>query len=478
MTIALLPAFEATLDETTYVIDPRPIHLAILGAGLAIVSLVALVMMARRRSGALVNPIVLGLAMVPTALLAFVYILRHMPYFRLFGGTDSRDASTIFRDAIHVDAAASAIGLGAIVSVALILALRNDSQLRLLYLALPCAVAGAATFPAVMHARSIMEVGSLPFYGAHSPTAMHVGRERDVPVTLLRPPRKYWLWGSEGGPRPVDDAIRDGWGHVEHVHVRANAAGSIPFTAAARRGPVTLTTKLFAQAVPEVASPLFSLRVGDRYVYRVRARSSDGAVLFFITLSGGESTHEVTVEVIGTRIRDGLRTFVIAVRRDDTTREVEVVAMAGETRVYDAEAGTVGAPIVAFDGEASGPDPVPCTFALLDAAKALCQRGGRTADVAAAPGTTYGVTNGPRASSRAGGRATKDAVGRPPVAFAGAAPMTFERSTSSTSSGIATVFVAIVTIGLVILPDGSSSSSYTLIATQRGAEGAPEALAN
>lgn len=220
--------------------------------------------------------------------------------------------------------------------------------------------------------------------------------------------------------------------------------GTIPFLAEALRGPVTLTTKLSARAVPEIASPLFSLRVGDRSVYRVRARSSNGAVLYFITLSGSETIHEVTVEVIGTRIRDGFRTFVIAVRRDDTMREVEVVAMAGETRVYDGEAATVGAPIVAFDGEASGPDPVPCTFALLDAASALCQRGGRSADVPAAA----------------------------------SAPMTFERSTSSTSSGAATIFVAIVTVGLVILPDGSSSSSYTLISTQRGAEGAPEALSN
>jgi hypothetical protein len=66
-------------------------------------------------------------------------------------------------------------------------------------------------------------------------------------------------------------------------------------------------------------------------------------------------------------------------------------------------------------------------------------------------------------------------VARPPVAFAGAAPATFEMHRSSTVGGIATVFVAMVTVGLVILPDGSSSTSYTLVSTQRGAEGAPEA---
>ena len=62
------------------------------------------------------------------------------------------------------------------------------------------------------------------------------------------------------------------------------------------------------------------------------------------------------------------------------------------------------------------------------------------------------------------------------MAFAGAAPTTFTRTTSRAGGGFASAFVAIITIGLVILPDGSTSSSYTLIGTQRGAEGAPEAL--
>jgi hypothetical protein len=473
VTFAILPAFETTLDQTTYSIDSRPVHLAVLGASVAVVLLVAVVIVARRRSGALVSPLLLGLATVPAALIAFVYILRDMPYFSLFGGTDSHAASTIFRTAVHIEAAAAAIGIGAVVSVTLILALRTDNQLRLLHLAGPCLLVSAALVGAAVHARSIIDVGSMPFYAAKGQKQMHVGRDRDVAVTLMHPPWRHWLFGSDDGPQPIDEVTLGRWTHVDHVHVHATAAGPILFTAEARRGPVTLTTKLAAQAVPEIASPLFSLRVGDRSVYRVRARSSDGALLYFITLSGNESIHEMTVEVSGTRIRDGFRTFVITVHRDDTVREVEVVAIAGETRVYDAEKGTVGEPIVAFDAETSGPDPVPCTFALLNASNALCQRGGRPADVPAAqpPGLNPGA-------HRAGSRSKKDPVARPPVAFAGAAPMTFQRNTSSTGGGIATVFVAIITIGLVILPDGSSSSSYTLVSTQRGPEGAPEALPN
>jgi hypothetical protein len=230
---------------------------------------------------------------------------------------------------------------------------------------------------------------------------------------------------------------------------------------------VTLSTRLTLEAVPERASPLLSLRVGDRSVYRERVKSSDGAVLYFLTLPGRETLHEVVVDVVGTRERDGLRTFVIEVARDEARREVEVVALAGETRFYDAEHGTVGAPAVAFDGEPSAPDPVPCSFALLDAGHALCQRGGRSADVLSPPVIATAPARGSQRNQLA--------VGRPPVAFAGAAPATFERTTSGRTGGLATAFIAIVTFGLVILPDGSSSSSYTLVATRRGAEGAAEA---
>lgn len=463
---AIPPAFEATIEDTTYRIDPRPVHLAMLGAVIALGLFAALVITARHKRGAVVHPLLVAIVSVPAALLSFVYVVRRMPYFKLFGGTDPRAASTLFRDAIHLDAAATGIGVGVLLSSVLLLALRDAHQLRLLPLALPCAVLGAGLITAAVHAESLMEAGSLPFYAIDGSNQMHVGHERDVPVALMRPPYAHWLWGSDSGPQRIDDSTLARWSRVERVHVRGTAAGPLPFTAEARRGPVTVTTRLHATALPEVASPLFSLRVGDRSVYRVRARSSQGALLFFITIGGAnERTHEVTIEVVGTRERDGFRTFVVQVTREDQITQVEVVAVSGETRLFNAEKGTFGTPIVAFAGEQTGPDPVPCTFALLDAGTALCQRGGRGADVAAEPSMLHG--------SRERG---KDPIGRPPVAFAGAAPLTFTRSTSQSGGGFASAFVAIITIGLVILPDGSTSSSYTLIGTQRGIEGAPEAL--
>ncbi len=119
------------------------------------------------------------------------------------GATDPRAASTLFRDAIHADAAATGIGVGVLLSSVLLLALRDAQQLRLLSLALPCAVLGVGLVTAAAHAGSLMSIGSLPFYAIEGSNQMHVGHERDVSVALMRPP--YALWGSESGARRIDD---------------------------------------------------------------------------------------------------------------------------------------------------------------------------------------------------------------------------------------------------------------------------------
>lgn len=469
---ALPATFETIIGDTTYAIDARPVHLAALGALVTLSLLVVAVLVAlRKKSGAVITPLVPALATFFVAIPVFMYVTRRLVF---SANADARWATVAFHDAILVDGAAAALGIGAAVAALLVLALRTEHHWPVLVFALPCAMLGLSLASAASHAKAIEAVGHMPYYEATGQRDMHVGRERDVAVRLVRPPRSRWLFGMENGPQPVDERTRSHWSAAERVHVRATAAGSVPFEAVAHNGPITLTTRLHARALPETASPLLSLRVGDRAVYRVRARSSDGAFLYFITLAGSDTAHEMAIEVVGTRERGGFRTFVIEVRRDDARRFVEVVALAGETRLYDAEDDTVGAPIVAFAGDVSSrPDPVPCSFALLGAPAAVCKRGGHDSDVPATAGTSPGAgASFPARGSR--GR-KRDEVGRPPVAFAGAAPAAFERNTSSTSGGIVTALVALATIGLVILPDGSSSSSYTLVSTHRGPEGAAEA---
>jgi hypothetical protein len=377
-------------------------YVALIAAGVALALLVALGLASRRHSGGLASPFVPALAIPFVGLYVFAYATRGLPWSR----GDEHRATTLFRDVVLLDGAAAALGAGVAVAALLLLALRTASQLRLLRLALPCAMLGVVGASGIRHADSLVAVGAMPFYGVDGERSMHVGRERDVRIRLMRPPgRRFWS-GMEDGPRPVDDGLRDGWSRDERVHVRATAEGLVPFTAVARRGPVTLTSKLEVVALPETSSPLLPLRVGDHAVYRVRDKSSNGAVLFFIPLSGGEDIHAVTVDVTTTREREGFRTFVMTVAREGQVREVEVVALNGETRLYDVATGKVGAPIVALSG---------------------------------------------------------------------AAPELQEKHRSSTAGGIVTVFVAMVTVGLVILPDGSSSTSYTLVSTRRGPEGAPEA---
>lgn len=461
-----LPAFERTLGETTYRVDATPAYLAVAGAAICLALLVFLVMRAQRAGGALVSPSSLALAVVFAGVPAFYFVTRRLP---LWGGGGTYSATRVFHDAIVLEGAAAGIGFGCVVAASLVLALRDEGQLALLRVALPCLVIGTAVASVGRHADAIAEAGLMPFYEVPGRREMHVGRERDVPVQLMRDGWHGWFI-SENGPRPMDDKTAAKWTSVKRVHVSAKTTGKVYFVARAHRGPVMFETKLDVTAVPEIASPLLSLRVGDGAVYRVRARSSDGALLYFARLAGHASESELRVDVTETREREGLRTFVLVVTHDGSRREVEVVALGGETREYDPEHGIIGKPVVGFAGDTGGTDPVPCSFALLGAPDALCQRGGRPSDVPASATLPYGANAALPSRS-----ASKDDIARPPVAFAGAAPATFTQHTSSTAGTLATVFVALITIGLVILPDGSSSTSYTLVSTHRGAEGAPEA---
>ncbi len=460
--MTLLPAtFDATLGDTTYSIASRPVHLALFGAATAALLLVALVIAAWRRPGALIAPIVPALAAIVIA----------VPVYLMFSPArvrGERSVDNLFRDPLRYDAAAFAIGLGVLFASILILALRKEGHLRLVPIALPCAILGLSLTAAQNHAESLHRVGELPFFTASGPREMHVGHELDVPVQLARPAQRYWWfgWRTEREPHPVDDATRARWFGPDHVRVRATEAGKVWFNASAERGPVKMTTKLFVVGRREVASPLLSLRVGDRFVYRVRAKSSDGALLYFISISGHESIAQVSIDVTGTRERDGFRTFVLAIHKSGEVSEVEVVAVDGETHLYDVLSHKIGAPVIATQGDRVSLDPVPCSFALLGATDAICQLGGRTRDVPAS------ITIDELARRR---KTSRDVIARPPVAFAGAAPVTFQQNTSSGGGGFVTALVAVLTIGLVILPDGSSSSSYTLVSTERGPEGSPEA---
>lgn len=469
------PTFTAVVGDSTYAIDSAPVVLSILLAALAVGSLVALVVAAWRRPGAIVPPIVPALALPLFGGAAFLVIV---PPHR---APSTRLAADAFRDALVLDAAAVGVGVGVVLAAILVVAIRSAGHVRLLPLALLSVVLGGASYRAYAHARTVERVGVLPHFVVTGLAEMHAGREYDVPVELRVFERRWWIFRGIGDETavPLEESWRASWQPDAHVHVAARAPGDVPFVARAHKGPVSMSTRLSVRARREVASPLLSLRVGDRFTYKVHVRSSEGALLYFFSIGGGTTVaDDRIVEVTGTRQRAGFRTFVIETRRgaagagdahaDADRREVEVVALDGETRAFDAERMKIGEPVVAFTGERNGADPVACEFTLLGARSAVCQRGGRDADVAAPPL--------PAATLRKAALA-KVGVARPPVAFAGAAPLVFEQHTSDGASTFASVLVAVVTIGLVIPPDGSRDTVHTLVATSRGPEGAPEAPA-
>lgn len=464
------PTFTAVVDDNTYAIDSAPVVVALAVAALALASLAALVVAAWRRPGALAAPIVPALAMPLFGGVAFLVIVppHHAAKTRL--------AADAFRDALVLDAAVVGVGVGVVLAAILVVAIRDAGHVRLLPLALLSVVLGGASYRAYAHARSVERVGVLPHFVVTGLAEMHAGREYDVPVELRVFERRWWIFRGIGDETavPLEASWRASWHPDAHVHVAARAPGDVSFVARAHKGPVSMSTRLSVRARRELASPLLSLRVGDRFTYKVHVRSSEGALLYFFSIGGGTSpADDRVVEVTGTRERAGFRTFVIETRRgaagagDGDRREIEVVALDGETRAFDAERMKIGEQVVAFTGERNGADPVTCAFTLLGATSAVCQRGGRDADVPAPPL--------PAATLRKAALA-KVGVARPPVAFAGAAPLVFAEHTSDGASTFASVLVAVVTIGLVIPPDGSRETVHTLVATRRGPEGAPEAL--
>lgn len=463
--------FSFTDHTTTYRVDPTPTTIALSVAAAVVVLFVALVVVAWRRPGAFVVPIVPALLGVIAGSGTFVTLdtFAKVKYPSVVPHT-----GVIFAQVIRLNHAAFAIGVGAAVGAVFVVAFRTKGHLALLPLAIPLLVAGIGLGKAGQYARTVNDIGYLPFFELAEGGVMHAGRDHEVPVRLMShfSRRSFLLFFSqtviEPSAYPTDSDEYAKWNATRSVHVAAPAPGPVPIVARGRWGPVSFTTALEGKAVPEVASPFFSLRVGNEFHYRVRRAKFEGRALFFVPLGGGEREDELVISVTGTRERPMFRTFLIEVRHADELRGFEVVAFDGEMRAYDAEHETLGAPMLTVIPDLAIRRHEPCTFSLVGAGLAECQRGGNPADVAAAP-----------VDAKAGARwrgARRGDVRVPPEAFALAAPATFTRSKQDTGGTIVTAFVALMTAGIVIPPNASETASYTLVSTRPGPAGAPEAL--
>ena len=470
MTIPSWSSFFTFADHgTTYRVDPTPTMIALSVAGAAVVLFVALVVVAWRRPGAFVVPIVPALLGVVAGSATFV-ALDHFATVK--HPSIVPQTSVVFAQAVRMNHAAFAIGVGTAIGAVFVLALRTRGHAQLLPLVLPLLLAGVGLVRARHHATSIRDVGFLPYFDLPDGGVMHAGRDHDVPVRLMShfSQKSLLLIFSQTviEPSPFAADAYPTWNATRSVHVTAPAPGPVPLVARGSRGPVTFTTQLEGKAVPEIASPFFSLRVGNELRYRVRVATFEGRALFFVPLGGGGHEGELVLSVTGTREHAMVRTFVVEVRRGDERHEVEVVALDGEMRAFDAARERIGEPILGAIPELAIRRFEPCTFSIVRTGLAECQRGGNAADVPAAP-----IDAQTRARlARRGRDADVQAL---PDAFALAAPATFTRRKQDTPGTLITAFVTLMTAGIVIPPNGSETASYTLVATRPGPAGSPEA---
>lgn len=348
MSFPIPSSIQGQISDTTYTLDTHAVLWALGGASIVAALFAAMLFVASRTKGALVTPAVPALAAPFAGGLAFLWLV---PWEK---GASSASAMHVFRDAVVLDGAALGATVGIAASTILILALRDAGHGKVLRLALPLLALGLfVSWSSVEHVRSIREVGTLPSYAIQGPREMHAGRSYDVPVSLVGPGNRWWFFGwHQSANVPLADASRTRWNAESKVHVEAKEPGDTFFTARAHRGPITLETRLKIRARTESPSSLLTLRVGDTFRYRVTVRGSDGLVFYFITVGSSKHVAHVQVRVAEARMRDGFRTFALAIDGDDDHREIEVVAVDGETRLYDVEHHAIGAPL-SFDRHSS-----------------------------------------------------------------------------------------------------------------------------
>jgi hypothetical protein len=448
----------ATVDETAYAITGWSTVVARFGS-VGVLTLVGVLFVLCRRPERLRS--VLWVAVLAGVFVAGVAGLAASP-----GVYGPRHVLTLFRPLGVGDAVAIVVGAGAGFGAFVAMVVSSPSRAVIAFGIATMGAAGGLVAASRRDAQALAAFGDLPFFVAKGRDDLHVGRERDVAVELdyLAPPSGFWIFAQAGGPRPLEPSEGARWSPPPSVHVRAEVEGRFPVTVTARRGPVALTSTLWFRGRREAASPVLPLRVGNRWVYRVVTKKDTGHEL--LRRTGGEENDEPSFEMEVTREgeRDGFRTFTIETRGGGAAGGVtKVMALEGQT-LFALDDGTEGAAAVEVTGDLTAADPIGCRPRLLGIKSATCQRGGAAADELPPPRK--------RAPARRGHK-PEPAPG--PLRFALGGPLSFSTHKGDINGAIATGVVAVITLGLVAPPDRSTTTTYTLMETHPGPEGAPAA---
>lgn len=241
------------------------------------------------------------------------------------------------------------------------------------------------------HATWVRTLGPLPVLAADLPARMHVGRRLDVEVR------------AEG----VDPTR---WGRAP-VSLAPTTPGTQSVTLSAWQPGVTVRREAEVEAGADRLEPRWPLAAGSRWTF-AQSTTWHNHYLWFVDAPGGAEGPRLTLAVTGERVEAGLRVLDVERREGDEVTKWAAFGWNGRT-VFVNEAGELEelfrveeGPVV--DGEA------PCTIAPLAAWSCAC--------VDRAPGG--------------------------PLSLPG--PVRCSRTEGGVVSGLASAFVALVTVGLVL----------------------------
>lgn len=442
--------FRVEVLETSYELESRTATWCGVAATVSLALLVALLV---RLRGAKSSPHpAFGLG--PGALLAAFFGLV-LALSGPGGCTSAHAAKVVFKDVIRLEQGIGYAGIVVAVTILFVLifaAIGDDprSLVRGWPIALPgFLTSGAAAAFALRHAAALGDVGELPHVRDHLETDAHVDHVVEIP----------WV-----------DPEASRWRLDRHVRVTDVGGRVVPVHAYHRTLGIAVTEQVKVRGHVEESDARFPLRVGARWRFAKWTESQRSASHYFLFWgdrgshwwSVSQDTAEIWVD--GTRDRGPLRTFDVVLRDGDSVSRVEVVAMDGDTWLWDH--GKKNQRFVTHTQSELAPGIVPCELHGLG--HFYCQV------KAAEPGKISIV---PTLPSRKGVKTTPT----PPRPWTdmhapAAGPVGWARDHGS-SSGVQSAIVAVLTLGMVLEGSTHTYGYARLVAWEAGDPLLGEALA-
>lgn len=442
--------FRVEVQETSYELESRTAASCGVSATLSLGILVALLV---RLRGAKSSPHP-AVGVAPGTLLA-AFLGLVLAVSGPGGCTSAHASKVVFKDVIRLEQGIgyAAIAIAVTILFVLVFAAIGDDP-RSLVRGWPLALAGfvtsagAAAF-SLRHASALGDVGELPHLTDHLETDAHVDHVVEVP------------WA---------DKAPASWRLDHHLRVSDVGGRVVPVHAYHRKLGISVAEQVKVRGHAEESDAHFPLRVGARWRFAKWTESQRSGDRYFLFWGGrdsrwwamSEDTAEIWVE--GTHDRGPMRTFDVALRDGDVVSRVEVVAMDGDTWIWDH--GKKNHRFVTLTSSELAPGIVPCELRGLG--HFYCQT------KAAEPGK---ISLAPPPATRKGVKTTP----APPSPWAdmrapAPGPIGWVRDYGS-SGGVQSAIVAVLTLGMVLEGSTHTRGYGRLVAWEAGDPLLGEAIA-